>query len=99
MTEFHLVEQAPFVLAACAWLGCGVLLGAFHLLTLRWSVRMLTFGRAPLTALVVQGARFALLAGLLAAIVSHSGTLPLILTIAGVLAARIIVVVSLGAPT
>ena len=99
MTEFHLVEQVPFVLLACAWLGSGVLIGAFHLLTLRWSVRMLIFGRATLTALVVQGARFAFLAGLLVAIVRYCGTLPFIFTTAGVLAARIIVVASLGAAT
>jgi len=99
MTEFHLVEHVPIVLPAFAWLGSGVLIGAFQLLTLRWSVRMLTFGRATLTASVVQGARFGLFAGLLASIISHSGTLPLILTTAGILAARIIVVCSLGALT
>lgn len=99
MTESHLAEQVPFALRACAWLGSGMLIGAFHLLTLRWSVRTLTLGRATLAALVVQAARFALLAGLLAGIVRHSGSLPLVLTAAGVVAARTIVVVSVRAPT
>lgn len=99
MTQSYLAEQVPFALRACAWLGSGMLIGTFHLLTLRWSVRTLTLGRATLAALVVQAARFALLASLLAVIVRHSGSWPLMLTAAGVVAARTIVVVSLKAPT
>jgi F1F0 ATPase subunit 2 len=88
MTSFHLGEQALLALRACAWLGGGALIGGFYFLTLRWNVRMLVLGRAPLLAMALQLGRFALLAGVLAMIASRFGALPLLVATAGIFAAR-----------
>lgn len=88
MTSFHLTEYDFPSLQAGAWLIVGVSIGAFHFLTLRWSVGMLATGRAWPLPTVVQLARFALLAGLLAVVTIHFGALPLLLVTAGILAAR-----------
>lgn len=88
MTAFPPGEHASLALQAGAWLSCGALIGTFHFLTLRWNVRLLALGRAPLLALAVQLGRFALLAGALAVIASRFGALPLLLAAAGILAAR-----------
>lgn len=88
MTGFHLTEHALLALRAGAWLSGGALIGAFHFLMLRRSVRMLALGRPPLLAMALQLGRFALLAGVLAAIASRFGALPLILAAAGILVAR-----------
>lgn len=97
MTNFHLAAYAFFVLQAIAWVGSGVLIGTSHFVVLRWNVRMLALGRAPLVIMALQVARLSLLAGLLATIARNFGGLPLVLAAAGVLAARN-VVVRLGAP-
>ena len=88
MTSFHLTKHALLALQASAWLGAGALIGTFHFLTLGWNVRMLTLGRAPLFAMALQLGRFALLGGVLAAIASRFGALPLLLATVGILAAR-----------
>ena len=88
MTSFDLTEHALLALRVGAWLGGGALIGAFHFLTLRWNVRMLALGRAPLLAMALQLGRFALLASVLAVIASRFGALPLLLVTAGILAAR-----------
>ena len=88
MTSFHLTEHALLALRAGAWLAGGSLIGTFHFLTLRWNVRMLALGRAPLLAMALQLGRFALLAGVLAVIASRFGALPPLLATAGILAAR-----------
>ena len=96
MTSFHL-DHAWLTLQAGAWLSAGVLLGAFHFLTLRWNVTLLALGRAPFLTMALQLGRFALLAVVLAGIAAAFGALPLILAAAGILAARA-AAVRLGAP-
>lgn len=89
MTSFHLAEQALLVLRVGAWLSSGALIGALYFLTLRWSVKMLTAHERLLPAMALQVGRLALLAGLLAIIVISFGTLPLLLTTAGIFGARV----------
>jgi len=88
MTGFYLTENALRAVQAGAWLGGGALIGAFHFLTLRWNVRMFVLGRLSLLATALQLGRFALLAVALAVIAARFGALPLILSAAGILAAR-----------
>jgi F1F0 ATPase subunit 2 len=88
MMGFHLTEHASLVLQAGAWLGTGALIGAFYFLSLHWNVRMLAFGRPLPLVLALQLGRYALVAGVLAAIASRFGALPLLLAAAGILAAR-----------
>lgn len=85
-------------LRAGAWLGGGVVIGAFHFLTLRWNVGMLILGRRLSAALALQGGRFALLVGVLAVIVGRCGAPPLLLAAAGIFAARV-AAVRWGVPT
>ncbi len=89
MTASHLIEHALSVAQAGAWLGSGVLIGAFYFLTLEWNVRMFALGRAALLAMALQLGRFALLAGVLAMIAGHFGALPLLLVAVGITAARV----------
>ncbi len=96
--SFHLSDDASLALQAGVWLSAGALIGAFHFLTLRWNVTLLALGRAPLLAMALQLGRFALLAGVLAAIAARFGALPLVLAAAGILGART-AAVRLGAPT
>ena len=90
MTNFHLTERdlILYVLSASAWLTAGILIGAFHFLTLRWNVRMLTLGQSIPLPLATPLVRFALIAGVLAIIASHFGAFPLLAAAAGILAAR-----------
>jgi hypothetical protein len=92
MTSFHVAEQALLALRVGAWLSSGALIGVFYFLTLRWSVKMLTAHKPLLPAMALQLGRLALLAGLLAIIVNAFGALPLLLTTAGIIAARVAVV-------
>jgi F1F0 ATPase subunit 2 len=85
MTGFQFI--AP-TLKAAGWLCGGALIGAAYFWTLRWNIRLLAFGRAPLVALAVQVSRFLLLAGSLAAIADRCGAPPLFLAAAGILAVR-----------
>jgi len=84
------LSDQPALLAAqaAAWLCCGALIGAFHFLTLRWSVGLLAAGRVPLLAMTLQLTRFALLAGALGMIARGVGAVPLLVATAGILAAR-----------
>jgi len=88
MTSFHFAEYLLLALQAAAWLAAGMLVGAFHFLTLRWNVRMLAAGRARFPSIITLFGRFALLAGVLWIVTDHLGALPLLLTSAGILAAR-----------
>jgi N-ATPase, AtpR subunit len=89
MTSFHLTEQALLVVRVGAWLSNGGLIGVFYFLTLRWSIKMLTANKRLLLAIVLQLGRLTLLAGLLAIVVISFGALPLVLTTAGIFAARV----------
>lgn len=89
MTSFHLLEPTSHLVQAGAWLGGGALIGTLYFLTLNWNVRMLALGRSSLLAMALQLGRFALLAGMLAAIARGFGALPLLLFTAGILGARI----------
>lgn len=89
MMGFNLIERALLIVQAGAWLGGGVLVGAFYFLTLHWNVRMLALGRPPLLAIALQLGRFAVLIGVLAVIARHFGALPLLLATAGITAARV----------
>ena len=88
MIDSHLGDDALLAMQAGAWLGCGALIGACHFSMLRWSVRLLAMGRAPVLTLSLQLARFAVLAGALAVVVSRFGALPLLLATAGIVATR-----------
>lgn len=100
MTNLHVIDHALPVVQIGAWLGAGALIGALYLLTLHWTVRMLARGRLPLVAMALQLGRFAVLAGVLAAIAARCGALPLLLAAAGMLAVRLaavrVAVVRLG---
>jgi F1F0 ATPase subunit 2 len=93
MIDFHLTAHNLIVsvLSAGSWLATGMVIGAFHFLTLRWNVRMLTAGRSPLPAVAVQLGRFAALAFVLAGIARYFGALPLLADTAGVLVARTVI--------
>jgi F1F0 ATPase subunit 2 len=90
MTQFFFMghDLSPFVIGAGTWLTVGAFIGALHFLTLRWNVRMLAADRPLLPALVNQLARFTLTAGMLTVVADHFGAFPLLVAIAGVLAAR-----------
>jgi F1F0 ATPase subunit 2 len=88
MTSLHLAEHAWLALQAATWLGAGALIGALNFLSLHWNVRMLALGRTPLLAMALVLGRFVLLAGVLAAIASRFGALPLLLAAAGILVVR-----------
>ncbi len=98
MTANHLVEPALFVAQAGAWLGTGVLIGAFYFLALHWNIRMFVLGEAPLLAMALQFGRFALLAGVLATSAGHFGALPVLLVAVGITVARM-ATVRLETPT
>ena len=95
MTDLHLAGF--FLLPLCAAFGAGALIGASYFLTLRWNVRMLALGRAPLLAVALQIARFALLAAALVLIARSFGAVALVAVTAGILAARA-AVLRMGAP-
>jgi F1F0 ATPase subunit 2 len=99
MTVLHSTAPTLFAVQTAAWLCCGALIGAAYFGMLGWNVRLLTFGRAPLVAAIVQVVRFALLVGLLAAIADCCGALPLISAVAGIIAARTMITTQLGALT
>jgi F1F0 ATPase subunit 2 len=95
----HLTAPTLFAVQAAVWLCGGAALGVAYFWTLRFNVKLFAFSRAPLLALGLQGGRFLLLAGLLAAIADRSGALPLLSATAGVLAARTIMTARQGVPT
>ncbi len=99
MTNLQFAAPAFFVLQAAAWLGGGALIGVAYFLTLSWNVGLLTLRRAPLFAAAVQVGRFLLLAAVLAAIAERCGALPLISALAGIQAARALVIMRSGVPT
>ena len=86
-----------YLVGAGAWLTSGALIGTFHLLTLRWNIRMFVAEQPLLLLLGIALARFALIAAILAAITMLFGALPLLVVTAGILAVRI-AVVRLGVP-
>ena len=90
MTEVHFTEHelVLFALGASAWLAVGTLIGTFHLLTLRWNVRVFVLGQSPLLAFATQLVRFAVVTGGLAIIASQFGALPLLVATAGILVTR-----------
>jgi hypothetical protein len=79
-----------------AWLAMGALVGIFHFLTLRTSVRILTAGSSLLSGLALHLARFTITVGALALIVRH-GALPLLAATLGIVASRT-AVLRFGAP-
>jgi len=89
MTGFHLAGQALLVVRVGAWLSSGVLIGVFYFLTLRWSVKMLIANERLVLAMLLPPGRLALLASLLAVIVSRFGALALLLTTAGIFVSRL----------
>jgi hypothetical protein len=79
------------------WLAAGIVIGALHFLSLRWSVRLFIEGRAA-RSLAIQGLRLTALGGALAAVAVWFGALPLLAATAGLLLART-AVLRLGAPS
>ncbi len=90
MTHIDLLAHDPIprLLGAGAWFAVGVLVGAFHFLTLRCNVYLLVIDRRLFLALPAQLARFAALAGALGMVAADFGALALIAATAGILAAR-----------
>lgn len=89
LARYDLITHA---LAIGAWLVMGAAVGAFYFLTLRWNVSMFAAGRSPVLAFATQLARFAVIAGFLAAVAVHFGPLPLLVATVGILAARTIAI-------
>jgi hypothetical protein len=90
--EFTRHNLIGFLLSSGAWLTAGALIGAFQFLTLQWTVRMLVVGRGLLPSVGVQLARFALIALILTAIACSSGAFPLLVTAAGIVVARTLII-------
>jgi hypothetical protein len=99
MTGFHFTAPTLLAVQAAAWLCGGAMVGAAYFWTLRFIVKLFAFHRAPLSAFGLQGGRFLLLAGLLAAVAERCGALPLVSATAGILAARTIMTARQGVPT
>ena len=85
-------ELIDIIFGASIWLTAGVLIGAFHFLTLQKNVRILVAGQSLLLPLGVQLIRFALTAGVLAAIARSFRESPLLFTAAGILVTRMVVI-------
>ena len=81
---------------SAGWLAAGLAIGAMNYLSLRWNVRMFTDGRSLFPALAIQLGRFAAVGIVLALIVHGFGALSLLVTTAGILLARS-VIIRLGA--
>lgn len=90
MTRFRVMEHdvSKLVLDVSSWLAIGAVIGVFHFLSLRRSVRMLATGSAVPLVLALQLMRLAVLAGPLAIITRHYGALALLVATLGVLASR-----------
>ena len=90
MTRFRVMEHdvLKLVLDASSWLAIGVVIGVFHFLSLRRSVRMLATGSAVPLVLALQLMRLAVLAGALGVVTRHYGVLPLLAATLGILASR-----------
>jgi len=88
MTIVQLTGYALPAVQAGAWLIAGTLVGAFHFWALQRNVGILAAGRGWLAPVAILFARFALLAGLLAAVAMQFGGLPLLLVAGGIRVAR-----------
>ena len=86
------LSQSPLVVSVGVWLSSGMLAGAFHFLTLRWTVKMLAAARPVLLPLGLQLIRFVLMAALLVTIANFLGALPLLMATMGILIMRTIIV-------
>lgn len=75
-----------------AWGAVGALIGAFHFLSLRWSVSKLMAGGALAPAIGIHLARFALVAAMLIGITRSFGAMPLLVAASGIWLARTAVV-------
>ncbi len=93
-----LLSQIPPAFSVGIWLVTGMLVGAFHFLTLRWCATKFVAAPPPLLPLGLQLIRFALIAAALAAITKAFGALPLLTVTAGILIMRTIIV-RLDAPS
>jgi hypothetical protein len=80
-------EALTLLLESGACLAMGGLVGTFHFLTLRRSVRMLATGSALSAGLVLHMIRFPIIAGALI-VIARYGALPLLAATIGILAAR-----------
>ena len=78
----------PWVISIGGWSTAGVLIGAFHFLSLKWNVSRLAVGRALLLPVGIQLVRFALTAAVLIGIARAFGATPLLLATLGICFAR-----------
>lgn len=94
MMHFELTghELVGVLLSIGAWLAAGVLIGAFHFLTLKWNVQRFMVDQSLLLPLGIQLIRFALVAAVLTAITRSSGAVPLLLATAGILVTRGVII-------
>lgn len=90
-------SYAAYAANAGAWLALGLLVGALHFLSLRWTVRLLAEGHSVALAAATQLARFAITAGVLVVAARGFGATALVAAALGIVIARS-VVVRRGAP-
>jgi F1F0 ATPase subunit 2 len=90
-----LFGHLPLWTLGLAYFGLGLALGILYFRGVWWNVRLFADGRRAAIAIALGLVRFALLAGVLAA-VSREGALPLLLTALGLLIARPIVMRTAG---
>lgn len=86
MSAAHLTTHG--FMAAAFWLAVGAAIGGGFFSSLRWSVAMLTSGRAMLAVIAAQLARLVMIGIALTAIALYFGALPLLAASAGILLAR-----------
>ena len=74
------------------WLCAGALIGTIHFTTLRWNTQAFANERSIVLPIGIQLGRFLLTGAMLLGIVRLFGAMPLLVTTAGILTARAIVV-------
>ena len=87
--EYHSISLIGI---ANAWIILGGLIGLLHFRILQWSISRLIDGQIFALAFAIQFVRFALTAAILVIITCYFGVMPLLVTTAGILAARTIIV-------
>ena len=92
MTTSGAHDLLIYMFTGGGWLAVGALTGAFYFLTLRWTARMFATGRTLPLALAIQLLRFAVMTAVLAGVAIRFGALPLLITAAGVLLMRTVIV-------
>jgi hypothetical protein len=90
MTPFDPVghDLAGHLVMASTWLAVGIMIGTFHFLMLRQTMRLNAANRPLALPLIIHLARFAVIATALAVIARFFGAVPLVVATLGIVAAR-----------